>query len=229
MSMPRSNEIATWNKLHTNPSSLSDEVLRAILSDMSGRSTQTDRMAAETELIKRGCSGLPSDQKIADVIAKVDSPTTPNDFSMAFIKALASAKLRLIVDGTVTYPPNVIKAAKDELNTRGEMWETKPPTLAEAARDTQDTAAPATEPIKSTLDIQHGGEHYKQLGNYQPWEVLKVWLTPEEFRGFMKGTAIAYLAREQSKGKDMDLDKAIHTLQAYRELTGDTKDGNDKG
>lgn len=52
----------------------------------------------------------------------------------------------------------------------------------------------------SALDVQEGGDHYKKLGAYQPWEVLSRWLTPEEFRGYMKGTAIAYLAREQDKG-----------------------------
>ena len=29
----------------------------------------------------------------------------------------------------------------------------------------------------------------------------------------MKGTAIAYLARERAKGQDIDILKAIHTLQ----------------
>lgn len=70
----------------------------------------------------------------------------------------------------------------------------------------------------SVLDTQHGGDHYKKLGAYQPWEVLRAWLTPEEFRGYMKGTAIAYLAREQDKGGDMDIKKAAHTLQGLVEL-----------
>lgn len=70
----------------------------------------------------------------------------------------------------------------------------------------------------STLDMQHGGDHYKQLGDYQPWQVLKAWLTPEEFRGYMKGTAIAYLAREAAKGGDLDINKATHTLQAFLEM-----------
>ena len=70
----------------------------------------------------------------------------------------------------------------------------------------------------STLDTQHGGDHYKQLGDYQPWQVLKAWLTPEEFRGYMKGTAIAYLAREAAKGGDLDIKKATHTLQAFLEM-----------
>ena len=71
---------------------------------------------------------------------------------------------------------------------------------------------------ESHLDTQHGGDHYKKLGDYQPWQVLKVWLTPEEFRGYMKGTAIAYLAREKDKGGDLDVKKATHTLQAFIEM-----------
>lgn len=70
----------------------------------------------------------------------------------------------------------------------------------------------------STLNTQHGGDHYKKLGDYQPWLVLKNWLTPEEFRGYMKGTALAYLAREKDKGGNLDIEKAIHTLQALLEL-----------
>jgi len=63
----------------------------------------------------------------------------------------------------------------------------------------------------SALDTQVGGD-------YQPWEVLRHWLTPEEFRGYMKGTAIAYLAREQDKGGTLDIKKACHTLQGLLEL-----------
>lgn len=72
----------------------------------------------------------------------------------------------------------------------------------------------------SALDVQEGGDHYKKLGAYQPWEVLRRWLTPEEFRGYMKGTAIAYLAREQDKGGMQDIRKASHTLQGLVELSG---------
>ena len=72
----------------------------------------------------------------------------------------------------------------------------------------------------SALDQQHGGDHYKKLGDYQPWEVLRHWLTPEEFRGYMKGEAITYLARERSKGGTLDINKAAHTLKALLELEG---------
>ena len=72
---------------------------------------------------------------------------------------------------------------------------------------------------QSALDIQEGGDHYKKLGSYQPWEVLQKWLSPEELKGFAKGTVIAYLAREQDKGGRLDMQKALHTLQIYLELT----------
>jgi hypothetical protein len=71
----------------------------------------------------------------------------------------------------------------------------------------------------SALDIQEGGDHYKKLGHYQPWEVLSKWMKPDELKGFMKGTVIAYLAREEDKGGRLDIKKAMHTIQLYLELT----------
>lgn len=72
---------------------------------------------------------------------------------------------------------------------------------------------------RSALDTQEGGDHYRKLGAYQPWEVLAKWMTPDELRGFAKGTVIAYLAREQDKGGRLDIKKAMHTLQIYLELS----------
>ena len=74
---------------------------------------------------------------------------------------------------------------------------------------------------ESALEAQVGGDHYKKLGEYQPWEVLARWMTPEELKGYGKGTAIAYLAREADKGGRQDIAKAIHTLQLYMELSED--------
>ena len=69
-------------------------------------------------------------------------------------------------------------------------------------------------------DTQVGGDHYKKLGEHQPWDVLQTWLTPEEYRGWQKGTAIVYLAREKSKGGDQDIQKALHHLQRLTETFG---------
>ena len=70
-------------------------------------------------------------------------------------------------------------------------------------------------------ETQVGGDHYKKMGEYQPWQVAAEWLTPEELRGYMKGTVIAYLAREQDKGKDLDIKKALHTIQLFQEFRKD--------
>lgn len=71
------------------------------------------------------------------------------------------------------------------------------------------------------LNNQIGGNHYQKLGDFQPVNVLKHWLTPDEFRGWAKGEAIVYLAREQDKGGIQDIKKAAHILQLYLELIGE--------
>lgn len=67
-------------------------------------------------------------------------------------------------------------------------------------------------------ETQVGGNHYRDMGDYQPWDVLRHWLTPEEYRGYQKGVAIAYLARERAKGGDQDIAKAGHHLQKLVEV-----------
>ena len=71
----------------------------------------------------------------------------------------------------------------------------------------------------SANDIQIGGSHYKDMGQFQPWDVLRHWLTEEEYRGWMKGNALVYLARERNKGSNEDLRKALHTLTKLVEIT----------
>jgi hypothetical protein len=75
--------------------------------------------------------------------------------------------------------------------------------------------------MSDPLDEQYGGDHYKKLGIYQPWEVLSHWMTPEELKGAMKKEVITYLAREQDKGGRLDIQKAMHTLQIYLAITED--------
>ena len=71
-------------------------------------------------------------------------------------------------------------------------------------------------------DVQVGGDHYKKLGQFQPWDVLRAWMTPEEYRGWMKGNAIVYLARERDKGGETDIAKAEHTLAKLGEVLATT-------
>ena len=49
--------------------------------------------------------------------------------------------------------------------------------------------------------------HY-QAGDIECIDAIKAALTPEEFRGYCKGTILAYVWRERHKGGDEDLRKA---------------------
>ena len=74
----------------------------------------------------------------------------------------------------------------------------------------------------SANDSQVGGDYYKQMG-VQPWEAMEAWLSPAQFRGFLLGSAIAYLARVNTKGVDgkgglQDIKKARHYLDKIIEL-----------
>lgn len=45
---------------------------------------------------------------------------------------------------------------------------------------------------------QVGGDHYQTMA-VQPWDAMHAWLSPEQFRGFLRGNAIKYLARADNK------------------------------
>lgn len=81
-----------------------------------------------------------------------------------------------------------------------------------AAKKAIPVPTPVAEPeLKKANELQVGGEHYRSMA-VQPWDALSAWLTPEEFRGYQKGVAIAYLARERKKGGTQDIEKAMHHL-----------------
>jgi hypothetical protein len=50
----------------------------------------------------------------------------------------------------------------------------------------------------------------------EPWAAMQAWMTPEEFRGFLKGNVIKYLAR--TKGPN-DIQKAHHYMEKLLEVT----------
>ena len=102
----------------------------------------------------------------------------------------------------------------------GQIREVAPEKFEQEIRRPTVQQALEVEP-KTTLDIQIGGDHYKKLGQYQPWQVAAACMTPEELRGYMKGTVIAYLMRERDKGGDLDIKKAAHTIQLWEEVRTD--------
>ena len=74
----------------------------------------------------------------------------------------------------------------------------------------------------SANDVQKGGTHYKDM-KIQPWDAMEAWLTPAQFRGFLLGSALAYLARVNTKGVEgkggiQDIKKARHYLDKIIEL-----------
>lgn len=72
--------------------------------------------------------------------------------------------------------------------------------------------------VSKADDVQVGGTHYKDL-DPQPWAVMQALLTPEEFRGFLKGNMIKYAMR-QGKKDSPDAGKYFHYKQKLSELTG---------
>lgn len=66
-------------------------------------------------------------------------------------------------------------------------------------------------------DRQPGGDHYKNQ-EIQPIAYMASCMSREEFEGFCKGNVLKYVSRAGKKGdKKLDLDKAIHYLQFWRE------------
>ena len=56
-----------------------------------------------------------------------------------------------------------------------------------------------------------GSKHYTEK-SIQPWDAMRSWMTPEEFRGFLRGNVIKYICRYKDKDGVEDLQKAEHYL-----------------
>lgn len=69
----------------------------------------------------------------------------------------------------------------------------------------------------TTRETQVGGDHYATKA-VQPWDAMAEWMTPEQFKGFLRGNIIKYIARCDDKGGVEDLRKAAHYLQKLIEL-----------
>ena len=62
-----------------------------------------------------------------------------------------------------------------------------------------------------SLEKQVGGNHYSKM-KIQPAEFIN-----ENKLLFAEGNAIKYICRHRSKGKEKDIDKAIHYLEMIKE------------
>jgi len=75
--------------------------------------------------------------------------------------------------------------------------------------------------IPQADQTQVGGDHYVKH-KIQPWHAMEDWMSPEEFRGFLRGNVIKYVARCNDKGGRKDLEKAQHYLTKLLEVSEDT-------
>lgn len=68
----------------------------------------------------------------------------------------------------------------------------------------------------------HGPNHYR-MGSIQPWDAMEAWMSPDAFKGYLRGNVIKYMARCKSKHPDPldDLMKARHYLDKLIELERD--------
>jgi hypothetical protein len=69
----------------------------------------------------------------------------------------------------------------------------------------------------SADDQQVGGTHYKDMA-VEPWVVMQAVLTPEEFRGYLKGNVIKYSMRQGKKADSDDAGKALHYIDKLKEI-----------
>lgn len=67
------------------------------------------------------------------------------------------------------------------------------------------------------FDKQVGGDHYDRY-SIEPIAALKAWLSPDEFRGFLRGNAIKYQVRYRDKHGVQDLEKAQWFLKALADF-----------
>ena len=73
--------------------------------------------------------------------------------------------------------------------------------------------------IQRADDMQVSGSHYKDMA-VQPWAVMELVLTSEEFEGFLKGNIIKYTMRSGRKDGSDDAGKAKHYMQKLKEVRG---------
>jgi hypothetical protein len=131
-------------------------------------------------------------------------------------KLATAEQVAINCDVTVEFAQKLI----DKIGTPREVFE-KEALPFKTTRVVHEAIESYVEYVDSTLSMQVGGSHYKDMA-VQPWQAMEAWLTPEEYRGYHKGVAIAYLAREQQKGGLDDIKKAIHHLQRLVEVTDGT-------
>ena len=70
----------------------------------------------------------------------------------------------------------------------------------------------------SANDYQVGGDHYKNMA-IQPWDLMELLMSRDEFIGYLKGNVIKYTLRAGHKlNSSDDAQKALHYKQKLEEV-----------
>ena len=70
----------------------------------------------------------------------------------------------------------------------------------------------------SANEYQVGGDHYKSMA-IQPWDLMELLMTRDEFIGYLKGNVIKYTLRAGRKvGASDDAQKALHYKEKLEEV-----------
>ena len=78
-------------------------------------------------------------------------------------------------------------------------------------------------PTNPLEDVVNNPSHYKH-GGIETIELIKAFLSPEEWRGYLKGTLYAYRDRAPYKGQtERDYEKAKRYWEWLKEAMGETK------
>lgn len=76
---------------------------------------------------------------------------------------------------------------------------------------------------ETTRTRQVGGDHYLNMG-IQPWDAMKAWMPIAEYRGYLRGNALKYLARAGHKGSALDdISKAQHFIEELLSTYSDVR------
>jgi len=73
--------------------------------------------------------------------------------------------------------------------------------------------------VEETADqIQVGGDYDKNQAGIQPLSVIESLMSPDQFKGFLRGSVINHIARCDKEGGAEDLEKARHYLDKLIEV-----------
>lgn len=84
--------------------------------------------------------------------------------------------------------------------------------------------------VKKPVETVNHPAHYGGDTTYETIKVLRAWLTPEQYAGFLLGNSLKYLSRVGKKSDAVeDASKAKWYAEAYIQFLKETKEAKSNG